>query len=80
MADARKVVDILYRHPVVDAAGVSEISGKINVSACKFIAGPEKQNILKEFTGGRHGRFRFLKTIWTYSRRKKNPTHACGAW
>ncbi len=60
-ADARKVIDSLYRHPVTDAAGVSKITGKSNVSAYKLIAGLEKVDILREITGGQRDRVYVFK-------------------
>lgn len=61
VADARKVIESLYKHPVVDAAGVSKITGKSNVSAYKLIAGLEKAGILQEITGGQRERVYIFK-------------------
>lgn len=60
-ADARKVIDGLYRHPVTDAAMVSKITGKSNVSTYKLIAELEKIGILREITGGQRDRVYVFK-------------------
>lgn len=60
-ADARKVIDSLYRHPVTDAAMVSKTTGKSNVSAYKLIAGLEKLDILREITGRQRDRVYVFK-------------------
>lgn len=53
---ARKVMEALFRSPIVDVAKVASIMGKSNVSAYKLIADLEKVGVLREITGGRRGK------------------------
>jgi len=59
-ANAQKILNYLYKRPVIDAGRVSEIAGVSMASAYKLISDLEKLNILKESTGGQRGR------SWTY--------------
>mgnify|MGYP001026581583 CR=1 FL=1 len=56
IADARLVIDELYRNPIINAVKVERIIGKSAVSAYKLIADLEKLGVLKEITGGQRGR------------------------
>lgn len=55
-ANAAKVVYALYKHPFIDAEGVSHICEFSMPSAYKLIAELEKLQILKEITGARRNR------------------------
>lgn len=55
-ANAQKVVHYLYQRPLVDAARVSEVTSLSPASAYKLIVDMEKLGILKEITGGKHGK------------------------
>jgi Fic family protein len=55
-ANAQIVTHHLYKHPVIDAAKVSEITGISMASSYKLIADLEKMSILKESTGGQRSR------------------------
>jgi Fic family protein len=59
-ANAQKILNYLYKKPVIDAVRVSEIAGVSMASAYKLISDLEKLNVLKESTGGQRGR------SWTY--------------
>jgi Fic family protein len=59
-AKAQKIINYLYKKPVIDAIRVSEIAEISMASAYKLINDLEKLNILKESTGAQRGR------IWTY--------------
>ena len=56
VADARLVINELFRNPIIDAAKVEQIVGKSMVSAYKLIVDMEKLGILKEITGAQRGR------------------------
>lgn len=59
-ANAQKVLDALYRGPVIDAAEVGKIAKVSPASAYKLVADLERFAILKEITGGKRGRtYRF---------------------
>ena len=55
-ANAQKVINYLYQHPMIDAAKVGEVAGISAASAYKLIADLEKFGILKEITGGKRGK------------------------
>lgn len=55
-ANAKKVVDFLYKRPIINAEKVSEITGISMPTAYKLITDLEKMEILKEITGGQRGR------------------------
>ena len=54
--NARKVMNYLYQHPMIDAAMVGEVSEVSPASAYKLIADLEQFDILKEITGGKRGK------------------------
>jgi Fic family protein len=54
--DAKKVIDFLYTHPVIDAAKVAEIIEKSNVTAYSLISKLVELDILKEITGAKRDR------------------------
>jgi len=54
--NAQKVLDVLYRSPVIDAAKVGKIAKLSAASAYKLVADLERLGILKEITGGKRGR------------------------
>ena len=60
-ADANKVLNRLYKNPVIDAAEMGQISGKSPKSAYKLISDMEKIGILNEITGGQRGRLYVFK-------------------
>jgi len=53
---AHKVLESLYRDPVIDAARVGIIAKLSPASAYKLVADLERLGILKEITGGKRGR------------------------
>lgn len=55
-ANAKKVVDYLYKRPIVNAEKISEITGISMPTAYKLIVDLERLEILKEITGGQRGR------------------------
>lgn len=55
-ANAKKIVDYLYNHPMINAEKVSEVAGISMPSAYKLIVDLEKLEILKEVTGSQRGR------------------------
>lgn len=55
-ANAKKVVDYLYNHPMINAEKVSEVAGISMPSAYKLIVDLEKLEILREVTGSQRGR------------------------
>ncbi len=54
--NAKKVVDFLYKRPMIDAEKVHEIADISMPSSYKLISDLEKMNILIEITGGQRGR------------------------
>lgn len=56
VADARLVIDELFRNPITNAAKVERIVGKSSVSAYKLIKDLEDIGILREITGAQRGR------------------------
>ena len=54
--NARKVVDYLYKRPMIDAEKVSEVAGISLPSSYKLISDLENLEILKEITGSQRGR------------------------
>jgi Fic family protein len=66
-ANAQKVVDSLYQHPMTDAARLGEIAEISPASAYKLIADLEKFGILKEITGGKRGKkYVFAAYLWLF--------------
>lgn len=55
-ANAKKIVDYLYNHPMINAEKVSEVAGISMPSAYKLIVDLEKLKILREVTGSQRGR------------------------
>lgn len=55
-ANAKKVVDYLYKRPIINAEKISEITGISMPTAYKLIVELERLEILKEITGGQRGR------------------------
>jgi Fic family protein len=55
-ANAQKVLDALFRSPIINAAKVSKIAKVSPAPAYKLIADLERFGILKEITGGKRGR------------------------
>ena len=55
-ANAQKVVNYLYQHPMIDAAMVAKVAEISPASAYKLIADLENFGILKEITGGKRGK------------------------
>lgn len=53
---AKKVIDHLYRHPMITADKASEIASVSMPSSYKLLASLEELNILKETTGGQRDR------------------------
>ncbi|MGD9994709.1 MAG: Fic family protein [Salinivirgaceae bacterium] len=53
---ARKVIDYLYKRPMITADKVSEVASISMPSAYKLISDLEKLNVLKENTGGQRSR------------------------
>lgn len=60
-ANALKVITELYKHPMIDATGVSEITGLGTVSSYKLIKELERLEMLKEMTGSKRGRIYVLE-------------------
>jgi Uncharacterized conserved protein len=56
VANAKKVVDSLYKRPVINAEKVHEIADISMPSSYKLISDLEKMDILKEVTGGQRRR------------------------
>jgi len=54
--NAKKVVDYLYKRPMIDAEKVSEVAGISLPSSYKLISDLENLEILKEVTGSQRGR------------------------
>jgi Fic family protein len=55
-ANAKKVVDYLYKRPIINAEKISEITGISMPTAYRLIMDLERLEILKEITGGQRGR------------------------
>lgn len=55
-ANGAKVLNALYRHPFIDAEGVSQVCGLSMPSSYKLIAELERLKILKEITGAQRNR------------------------
>jgi Fic family protein len=55
-ANAKRIVDYLYKRPVINADKVHEIADISMPSSYKLISDLEKIDILKEVTGGQRGR------------------------
>jgi Fic family protein len=55
-ANAQKVMQHLYRHPVADAARIGKAARVSPASAYKLIADLERLGLLREITGGRRGK------------------------
>ena len=58
---AQKVVEYLYKRPLIDAYKVREITNQSLPSAYKLIEELEKQNIIREVTGGKRGKLYLFK-------------------
>lgn len=56
VVNAKKIVDYLYRRPIINAERVSEIAEISMPSSYKLISDLENMNILKEITGGQRSR------------------------
>lgn len=54
--NAKRVVDYLYKRPIINAEKISEITGISMPTAYKLIVDLERLEILKEITGGQRGR------------------------
>ena len=54
--NAKKVIDYLYKRPMIDAEKVSKVANISMPSSYKLISDLEKMDILKEVTGGKRGR------------------------
>ena len=54
--NAQKVLNALYRNPVIDAAKVGTVAKISPASAYKLVADLERFGILQEITGGKRGR------------------------
>jgi len=55
-ANAKKIVDFLYKRPVINAEKVHEVAEISLPSSYKIISDLEKLNVLKEVTGGQRSR------------------------
>ncbi len=55
-ADAQKIVQYLYKKPIIDAVRISEITKKSSASVYKLISILEELEILKEVTGQKRGK------------------------
>ncbi|PID95361.1 MAG: cell filamentation protein Fic [Bacteroidetes bacterium] len=55
-ADAQKIVQYLYKKPIIDAVRIAELTKKSSASVYKLIAILEELKILKEITGQKRGR------------------------
>ena len=53
---AHKVLESLYRDPVIDAARVGKVAKLSPASAYRLVADLERLGVLKEITGGKRGR------------------------
>lgn len=53
---AKKVIDYLYKRPIINAEKVSEVAGISMPSSYKLISDLEKMDVLREVTGGKRGR------------------------
>jgi Fic family protein len=60
-ADANKIINELYKNPVLNATKVEQLTGKSNVSAYKLISDMQKLGILHEITGGQWKRLYAFK-------------------
>ncbi|WP_314749362.1 Fic family protein [Tannerella forsythia] len=59
--DADRVIDFLYRTPVIDAQKVAEVTGKSLKTAYELIVRMEDLRILKEITGASRGKLYVFK-------------------
>ena len=55
-ADAHKILNRLFKNPIIDAADAGQICSKSAASIYKLIADMEKIGIIQEITGGQRGR------------------------
>ena len=60
-ADAKKVIEGLYSHPVTNATRIRKTIEKSDVSAYKLISDLEKIGVLHEMTGAQRGRIYMFK-------------------
>ncbi|MEX0968472.1 MAG: Fic family protein [Bacteroidia bacterium] len=56
-ANAQKVLDYLYKRPLIDAQAVSQVTGKSLPTSYTLIEHLEKMGILKEISGSQRGRY-----------------------
>lgn len=61
VADARLVIDELFKSPIINAAKLERLIGKSPASAYKLIAELEEIGVLEEITGGQRGRIYIFK-------------------
>lgn len=65
--NAKKVIDYLYKRPIIDAEKVGEVAGISMPSSYRLISDLEKMDILKEITGGKRGRtYVFENYLWLF--------------
>ena len=55
-ANARKIVNYLYEHPIANAATVGKVTGLSPASTYKLINDLEELELLKEVSGGKRGK------------------------
>lgn len=60
-ANAQKLLNYLYQHPMIVPTKVAEVVSISATSAYKLVADFEKMGILKEITGGKRGKFYLFK-------------------
>lgn len=60
-ANAQKLLNYLYQHPMIEPIKVAEVVSVSSASAYKLVADFEKMGILKEITGGKRGKFYLFK-------------------
>lgn len=60
-AKAQKLLNYLYKHPMIEPAKVAEVVSVSIASAYKLVDDFEKMKILTEITGGKRGRFYLFK-------------------
>lgn len=60
-ANAQKLLNYLYQHPMIDPVKTAEVVSISPASAYKLIADFEKMGLLKEVTGGKRGKFYLFK-------------------
>lgn len=60
-ANAQKLLNYLYQHPMIEPTKVAEVVSVSAASAYKLVADFEKMGILKEITGGKRSKFYLFK-------------------